>query len=217
MWVMQREQQSKPVVTTWTDLQMHLLGHNVGDIWSDDNGLDDIPLSQLCAGMDRTTHLTDANLKLKEGIEKARKKRKTESGIDDDLCRPDEEWDDVRALFMAKYKSAREDSRVIMKQKERLIDDINATFDRLWDDVNVMYPIIEDENNKKDNSQIEDDSNKADCSIEMEENAIDETNMDCKFLESNDTDIRNKEFHLYEKNGSGHSPVRHTQYGGCRM
>ena len=97
------------------------------------------------------------------------------------------------------------------------MDDINAAFDRLWDDINTMYPKIGDENDKDNNSQIADDNNVVDHPMDVEENGIDETNMDCTFLESNETDIRNKDIHFYEKNDSGRSPVRHTQYGGCRM
>ncbi len=143
LWVIQREQRTEALATTWIDFQMHLDGHDVGDMWSDDLGLDDMPLSQLSAGMDRTTHITAANLKIKEGIEKARKRKKTEEGVLEENIRTAEVRDDVRAWVTARLKAAREDSRVTNGMIQRWQEDVDVAFDRLWNEVDQLYPTID--------------------------------------------------------------------------
>ena len=76
LWVMKRENQTNSRATTWLDLQLHLAGVDAVSIGMEDHDdPDDIPLSQLVAGMQETSVMSIASNRLKEAIENGTCKR----------------------------------------------------------------------------------------------------------------------------------------------
>ena len=63
---MKHENQTNPRSNTWLDLQLHLAGVDTSSIGMEDHDdPDDIPLSQLVAGMQETSVMSIASNRLK--------------------------------------------------------------------------------------------------------------------------------------------------------
>ena len=76
LWVLKCHRQMKPLATTWVDLELHLKNTDPSSIGKDNVDYNDIPFSQLSAGMREVVEETSTAKKTKDSMEKVTNKRK---------------------------------------------------------------------------------------------------------------------------------------------
>ena len=102
LWVMQRQHRTNPTSTTWLDLELYHAGVDPSMIGMEDCDYDDIPQSQLSAGMKDIIVDTKAGEAMKASLKQSQKRKS--SGHDENII-SDSKKEEARKLFQEEWKS----------------------------------------------------------------------------------------------------------------
>ena len=137
LWVMQRQHLTNPKATTWIDLELHHSRVDPARIGLDDVTYDDIPMSQLSTGMDQIIGETTTAKKIKDGLEKVRKR--DNNHIADGNWISECKKSEARKRFDEEWRSFFDDSKVTDLDIEEICVGIEKVFQDKRESINRKH------------------------------------------------------------------------------